>query len=287
MKVPSFSYCSAPAAHAARTTGHESFVRGALLVVGLAILLIPATASAQNAPIVQTTNNQSMAFARYIAWLDARDPFTESGPVMVAIEATLPGLDKQASLLGIHDIDESERSQYTILEREGDAVVFERVITPYLVAQREAEDQPLSSVIINPRNYKFRYAGQVEAGDNAAAYVFRIRPKKNRAGLIRGELWIDPATGAPFLLTGYLAKTTSTSIRSINIVREITSVDGCPCARTTHMVIETQPVGRADLTIIEVPLRLPDQQPKPSPVVSGQNMRSKLNVCDAQPVEDQ
>jgi hypothetical protein len=129
------------------------------------------------------------------------------------------------------------------------------VIAPYFVAQRLEEDLPRSSVIITPRNYRFCYAGAVETGDSAA-YTFRIAPKKNRAGLIRGELWIEPPTGAPVLLTGYVVRTPF-HFHSINLVREITFVDGYPCARTTHMAIEIRPVGRAELTIIELALRLP------------------------------
>ena len=59
-----------------------SFFRDALPIIGLLLLLIPASASAQPLPIVQpTTPPESIAFARYIAWLHARDSFTESGPV--------------------------------------------------------------------------------------------------------------------------------------------------------------------------------------------------------------
>jgi hypothetical protein len=224
----------------------------------LLILLIPASALAQRLPIVQPTTHESIAFARYIAWLHARDPFTESGPVALAVVASLPGLDKQGSLLAIREVGQSERSQYGILDLQGDSIVFERVIAPYLVQQRQAEDLPLSSIIITPRNYTFRYVGAVEAGDKAA-YIFRIAPKKNRAGLIRGELWIEPATGAPILVTGYLVKTPSPSIRGINVVREIKFEDGCPYARTTHMMIETRPAGRAELMIVELPLGLPDR----------------------------
>ena len=43
-------------------------------------------------------------------------------------------------------------------------------------------------------------------------------------------------------------------VREIAFVREITFVDGHPFARTTHMSIQTRPVGRANLTIIESPL---------------------------------
>ena len=100
-----------------------SVFRNVLLIIGLLILLIPASALAQRLPIVQSTTNESMAFARYIAWLHARDPFTESGPVALAVVASLPGLDKQGSLLAIREVGESERTQYGILELQGDAIV--------------------------------------------------------------------------------------------------------------------------------------------------------------------
>jgi hypothetical protein len=91
-----------------------SFFRDVLPIIGLLIMLISASASAQPLSIVQpTTPPQSVAFARYIEWLHARDPFTESGPVALAIAASLPGLDKQGSLLAIREVGESERSQYT------------------------------------------------------------------------------------------------------------------------------------------------------------------------------
>jgi hypothetical protein len=231
-----------------------TFSRDTLLIAGLSALLIPASASAQRIPIVQSTTNQSVAFARYIAWLHAPDPFTESGPVALAVMASLPGLNKQGSLLAIRGVGESERSQYGIIGLQGDSIVLEHVIAPYLEAERKSEDQPLSSVLITPLNYNFRYAGAVETGDSAA-YVFRITPKKSRAGLIRGELWIDSVTGAPVLVTGHLVKTPSTSSGGIDIVREITFVDGRPFGRTTRMSIETRPVGLAELTIIESPLR--------------------------------
>jgi len=220
------------------------------------VLLMPASVSAQRLPIpiVQSTTDESTAFARYIAWLHAPDPFTESGPVALAITASLPGLNKQGSLLAIREVGESERSEYGILGLEGDAIVLKRVIAPYLVAERHAEDLPLSSVLITPRNYRFRYVGVADTGDSAA-YIFRITPKKRRVGLIRGQLWIDSVTGAPVLVTGQLLKTATDSTSGINVVREITFVDGRPFVRTTHVSIETRPVGRADLTIIESPLR--------------------------------
>ena len=236
----------------------DSFFRGTLATIGLLVLLMPSGASAQRipAPIIQTINDESIAFARYIAWLDARDPFTESGPVALSITASVPGLNKQGRLSAIRDVGESERSEYAITEQQGDSIVLARVIVPYLMAQRQVEDLPLSSALITPQNYKFRYVGRVDVGDGAA-HMFQITPRKRRAGLIRGELWIDSMTGAPVLVAGRFVKTPSISTSSINLlreltfVREITLVDGHPFARTTHTSIQTRSVGRADLTIIE------------------------------------
>jgi len=215
--------------------------------------MLPASAAAQRISIVQPTTNENTAFARYVAWLHARDPFTESGPVALAMVASIPGLNKQGRLLAIRKTGESEHSEYEIIQLQGDPVVFERVIGPYFVAQRQVEDLPRSSVLITPQNYKFRYAGAAKTGDSAA-YIFRITPKKKRAGLIRGDLWIEPVTGAPVLVTGQLVKAPSLSTRGIKVVREIAFVDGHPSARLTHMSVETRPVGRGELTIIESPL---------------------------------
>lgn len=254
------SYTSCP--HRARWSFGD-----VLRAIGL-LALISAAASAQSLSIVRPINNESVAFARYIAWLHARDPFTESGPVAVAIAASLPGLDKQGSLLAIRDVDESERSQYGILRLEGDSIVFQRVIAPYFAAKRQTEDRPLSSVLITPQNYSFRYAGAVGAGDTAA-YIFRITPKKNRVGMIRGELWIEPLTGAPILVTGHVVKTPFSFVRGADVASEITFVGGYPCARTTHMMIETRPLGRAELTIIEFPLHSPDPESTLPSIVAG------------------
>jgi hypothetical protein len=174
---------TAPSSYTGGLYRPDPLFRGTLAIIGLLVLLVPAGASAQHipTPIIQTTTNESIAFARYIAWLYARDPFTESGPVALAITASVPGLNKQGRLLAIRDVGESERSEYAITEQQGDSIVLARVIVPYLIAQRQAEDLPLSSVLITPRNYKFRYVGLVDTGDSAAC-IFRITPKKRRAG---------------------------------------------------------------------------------------------------------
>src|SRR5579862_6426589 len=54
----------------------------------------------------------ALAFGRYLASIQERNPFTESGPVEVEIEASLPGLAKQGSMRALRQRGASERSQY-------------------------------------------------------------------------------------------------------------------------------------------------------------------------------
>jgi hypothetical protein len=237
------------------STQSRSCPRGAPLAIGLIVLLLTATARAQPTSIVQVESNEAIAFARYVAWIHERDPFIQSGLTALDINASRPGLAKQGHLLAIRGVGESERSEYLVLEAEGDATVWEQAIVPYLLEQRHAEDLPLSSLMITPLNYEFQYVAAVGTGDNSA-YVFRITPRKNRAGLIRGELWIEPLTGAPVLVVGSILKTDSTSCRSIRIVCETKVLDGCTWVRTTHMTIQVRPAGRIELNIVEVPLGL-------------------------------
>jgi hypothetical protein len=234
--------------------------RTVLSLVGLLATLAPVSARAESSSVTLLAPAESLAFARYIASIRERDPFTESVPVLVEIEASLPGLYKQSSLLAVRQTGESERSEYQVLQIEGDATVTQEVIARYLSLLKDVEDLPRSSVAITPANYRFRYMGAVGAGDTSA-YIFRITPKKKRAGLLRGQLWIDLATGIAVLERGHLVKTPSPFVRRIEVLRDTRLLDGYPSVRITHAVIETQRLGRGELTITEYPLAAKKEGP--------------------------
>src|SRR5215472_13463067 len=114
-------------------------------------LLVPGSSPADTVTIAPPAPG-SLAFARYIASIHRRDPFRELGPIAVMIEAFLPGLGKESRLIAIRETNESERSEYKVLESEGDAMATDEVIKPYLSEQKQLEDLPLSSVIVTPAN---------------------------------------------------------------------------------------------------------------------------------------
>lgn len=222
-------------------------------LVGLLALLFSMMAQAENLSVTAPASPSGLAFARYIASLHERDPFTDSGPVGVQIQASLPALYKEASLLTIREIGESERSEYRVLQAEGDAIVIQEVIARYLLVQEQLEELPLSSIAVTPANYKFRYKGEVGAG-STLAYIYEITPRKKRAGLIQGQLWIDSVTGDAILQTGHFVKAPALLAGKIEVVRNTELLEEDQRIRFTHVTIETPNAGRGELNIVEKPL---------------------------------
>jgi len=204
-------------------------------------------------------SNPDLAFGRYLASIQERNPFTESGPIGVEIEASLPGLAKQGSMLAVRQTGASERSEYRVIILDGDSMVKHQVIARYLAAEEQAEGLPYSSVAVTPANYKFSYVGSLGT-NGTAVYIFQIAPKKKRDGLIRGQIWIDSATGLAVHQAGRFVKRPSVFIRRIEVTRDTNLRDGLPYTRVTHVAIDTRLVGRAELTITEGPVQTTDRE---------------------------
>jgi hypothetical protein len=213
----------------------------------------------------------ALALARYLASLQERNSFTEAAPVEIEVEASLPGLGKQASMHAVRQTGAPERSEYSAVTFEGDSTVKRQVIARYLAAQEQAEALPYSSVAVTPANYKFRYVGSVQ--DNGAVVcIFQISPKQKRAGLIRGDIWIDSRNGAAIHQVGRFVKRPSVFIRSVKVVRDTYLKEGVPDTRVTHFAIDTRLTGPAELTITERPLRAADRKAAPE-LITRQSAR--------------
>jgi hypothetical protein len=214
--------------------------------------------SPQPLPARLTVEGSALAFGRYLASVQESDPFTQSGPVGVEIEASLPSLAEHGSMLAVRQTGLSEHGEYSEIRLDGDSTVRQQVIARYLDAERQAEALPHSTIAVTPANYKFRYVGSAEI-NGAKAYIFQISPKKKRAGLIQGQIWIDSATGIAVHQAGRFVKQPSVFIRRIEVARDTNLREGLPSTRVTHVAIDTRLAGRAELTITERLLETADR----------------------------
>jgi len=222
---------------------------GVLLALGLA-----STASATGPPVPETVSvdppGASLALERYLAGAANNAPWSEPNTVLLEIDASLPRLAERGNLRAIRHWPERQTPDYQVIRIEGDATVKQRVIAGYLTAEKEAAAMPASSVAVTLANYKFRY---LASSGGTPVYAFQITPRHKRTGLIKGEIWIDGATGVAVHEAGYLVKRPSIFIRRLKITRDVSLRDAVPYLRTTHLDIDVRFAGRAELTIIESP----------------------------------
>jgi hypothetical protein len=223
------------------------------LVVFLAICL-PSVLQGADERLAGDLPGASLAFARYITGLGRANTWATED---VEIDAWLPRLAKQGRLHAIRRTTALGEAEYQVLELAGDPTVRRQVISRYLSAETTAAAMPSTAVALTPANYDFRYKGIVKTGTEVA-YVFQIKPRKKREGLIRGELWLEAETGVAVRLSGYMVRSPSIFVKRVDVTREVTLQRGLPVVRVTHLSVDTRLVGLAQLTIKEAPYSSPD-----------------------------
>jgi len=221
----------------------------AILVPALAMLLMPSTAWSAD-------DGASMAFARYISTtMQEKHAAIGSEDTLLEIEAALPKLGKIGRMEVVRHTSPGSEPQYSVISFDGDTTVKNQVIARYLSVEQQSYSVTASSVAITPHNYQFRYTGSIEKSGERV-YVFSIKPRHRKDGLIEGQIWIDGATGAVVHQEGRLTKRPSVFIRQVKLVRDSGSRAEIPYIRVTRVGIETRLVGRAELTIRERPAAL-------------------------------
>jgi len=222
---------------------------GYALTLLFAISTVPAQAA--GVPKAQAVE-AAAALERYLSGGSA--PWTVES---IEIHAALVKLDKSGRLRAIRRVAPTGGSRYEVIQLAGDRTVELQVIARYLNAEERQSILPPESVAITNANYKFAYQGAIDDGEHLA-YAFQITPRHKRAGLIKGELWLDQRTGAPVVQFGRAVKSPSVFIKRVSVNRENTLRDGVIESRLTHITVETRLLGRAELVIEERPLMSPE-----------------------------
>jgi len=166
----------------------------------------------------------------------------------VEIHGALPNLKKSGALRALRRISSLGRITYQVLGFEGDRTVQKEVITRYIQAEIEAQNDASAAMAVMPDNYKFHYKGrgQLEGRD---AYVFQVTPKHKRDGLFRGDVWIDSATFLKVRESGYFVKNRSMFLKRVEFTRRYEIRDGMSVPLRTESVADVRLVGKAELTI--------------------------------------
>jgi hypothetical protein len=204
------------------------------------MLLFPAFCTAQ-----MLTPGE--ALGRYLAKSRAWQPGCSGLAFAVEIEASLPKLKKQASMSGLKLIAQKGRIVYSGLRFTGDSLVKNAVIARFLANDAERPGATADSGVTS-QNYSFSY-DRASDYNGLMAYVYRLRPRSKRLGLLKGELWLDPRLATPLRLWGDLVKSPSIFVRSIRFVQDYQNLDQCVQPLRLLLAVRTRIAGEAEMTV--------------------------------------
>jgi hypothetical protein len=216
-------------------------------LLNLRLLLLPALAVALYAEGTETVQSDAIV-DQYCAATRDQARLLDGASMDMEIEAALPKLKKQGRLHGLRRIADLGRITYQALRFDGDSVVKKYVIEKYLSAEMEAQGSSAASIALTPENYKFKYKGQTEM-DDAKVYMFEVTPRKKRAGLFKGTLWIDAVTYLRVQDAGVMVKSPSVFLKRVSFVRKYVIYNGVSVPRLVQSLVETRVAGKAELTI--------------------------------------
>jgi hypothetical protein len=216
----------------------------AIAVAMLLPLLFPTLCSAQ-----QLTPAE--ALDRYLTSAGSAQPASSDSVFTVQIDASMPTLHKQGSMTGLKLVSYTGQVVYRGLRFTGDKLVKTAVIARFLSNDTDPAGRT-ADVTISRQNYWFTY-DKVSDYNGLTAYVFRLKPRRKRAGLFRGELWLTTDTAAPLRLWGDVVKSPSIFIRSFRFVQDYQTAAERSQPLRLVLTIRTRIAGTVEMVVWQHP----------------------------------
>lgn len=194
-----------------------------------------------------TTDDASFELIRkYLNTAPVRQAATRGVEMEVDIDARLPKIRKAGALSALRHVSCAGQVTYEALHSSGDVRVTREVIARYLAAESEVRDT--GALSITPSNYEFRLKATPRT-EGPDVTVFRLKPKKKRVGLFKGELWLDAQTGMPLREAGQFVKVPSLFLKSIRFVRDYEIRDGVSVPKSIESTVESRLMGPVELSV--------------------------------------
>ena len=184
---------------------------------------------------------------RYLTGSHARPASGREEAVDVEIDASLPRLQKQGKMRAVKVVTQAGKTVYTRLRFTGDKLIGKDVISRYLAA--DVAQRPNSGdFALAADSYHIERAGEVDY-NGRVAQVYRVSPKRKKAGMFRGELWLDTVTALPLRVWGDMVKSPSTFLSHPRFVRDYSLVENESRPRRLILTARAAFVGDVQMTI--------------------------------------
>ncbi len=157
--------------------------------------------------------------------------------------------------------------EFTAVHYTGDGFIKSNVITRLLQSEVDhvKQDDP-SLTAVSDANYKFSYRGSGLL-NGRSVHVFNVKPRKKRAGLFKGKIFLDAYTGSLVRVEGSVVKSPSFFVKKIEFVQDYTDVGNFTFPAHIHSDAVARVIGR---TIVDIYHR--DYKPVTAPVEAAQHV---------------
>jgi len=140
---------------------------------------------------------------------------------------------------------------FKALRFTGDAFVKTNIIVRLLQSEVDhvQKDDPALNAI-SPANYRFSYKGTNQL-DGRMVHVYQLKPRKKRAGLFKGRIYIDAYSGTLVRAEGRPVKSPSLFIKRIDFVQDYADIGPFTLPVHIHSEATARIVGRAIVDIYQ------------------------------------
>jgi len=168
----------------------------------------------------------------------------------VEIDASLPDLKKSGELRALRHISKVGKVTYDVVSFMGDNMIKKDVIARYISAEvKSTAKESGDSIAVDAKNYRFKYRGMYSQNDSWRLHLFEVKPRKKKAGLFEGWLWIEADSGLPARQSGRFVRSPSVFLKNVEFVQDFQFVDGMAVPKRIESTIRTRLVGPAEIKI--------------------------------------
>jgi hypothetical protein len=161
------------------------------------------------------------------------------------ISAELPDTNQHGEFRLLREMTAPNELKFKPIEFTGDGFVKSNVINRWLTSEvQRAQRGPDADSALSEANYKFSYKGDAEISGHTA-YVFQVKPRIKAAGLFKGKIYVDAASGSLLRAEGTLAHSPSFFIKKIEFTTDFAELNDTWLPVALHAVTYTRVIGRA------------------------------------------
>jgi hypothetical protein len=173
----------------------------------------------------------------------------ERGPLsysaLTIISAELPESNQRGKFELLRELTAPNELKFKPIEFTGDGFVKSNVINRWLVSEvQRAQRGADPDSALTQQNYKFSYKGEAEIFGHDA-HIYQLKPRTKAAGLFKGKIYIDAASGSLLRAEGTLARSPSFFIKKVEFTSDFADIGGNWLPVELHSITYTRVIGRA------------------------------------------